>query len=410
MNPPVHAWAALRVFALDRQATGKADTAFLKRIFHKLLLNFTWWVNREDTQGNNIFEGGFLGLDNIGIFDLREPLPGGGHLDQSDGTAWAAMFALNMLQIALELAADDCSYEDMATKFFEHFMFIAEAVHGAGDKGQQGLWDEVDQFYYDVLRAPGHDPQVLRVRSIVGLLPMFAALVLPADFDRNLPRFRARLDWFAQHRPDLAALVADWQEPTKTGFRHLSLLRKHRLNAVLTRMLDESEFLSPYGVRSVSKYHKDHPYTFCADGKNYSLQYEPGEGETRIYGGNSNWRGPVWMPINYLIVETLRAFAKVYGDEFQMELPIGSGRMATLTQIADELSLRLQSLFQRNQSGQRPFLGTDDKQQHDRDFQDLLLFHEYFNGDTGKGLGASHQTGWTGLIAVLIAQLDKDLA
>ena len=410
VNPPVHAWAALRVFTLERDATGRADFSFLQRIFHKLLLNFTWWVNREDAEGNNIFEGGFLGLDNIGIFDLREPLPGGGRLDQSDGTAWAAMYALNMLQIALELCAHDPSYEDMATKFFEHFIFIAEAVHGCGDKGEQGLWDETDQFYYDVLRIPGRDPQVMRVRSIVGLLPMFASLVLPADFDRDLPKFRARMTWFTEHRPDLAALVSDWQEPGATGFRHLSLLRKHRLNAILTRMLDEGEFLSPYGVRSVSKFHADHPYAFTADGRTFALGYEPGEGETRIYGGNSNWRGPVWMPINYLIVETLRALSLFYGEDFRMELPIGSGTMATLDQIADALSLRLQALFRRDGAGERPFLGIDQKQQKGRDFQDLLLFHEYFHGETGKGLGASHQTGWTGLIALLIADFDKETA
>ena len=409
VNPPVHAWAALRVYALDRKANGKPDVAFLKRIFHKLLLNFTWWVNREDAEGNNIFEGGFLGLDNIGIFDLREPLPDGGQLDQSDGTAWAAMYALNMMQIAIELSAHDIAYEDMATKFYEHFLFIAEAVHGTTDKGVQGLWDETDQFYYDVLRAPGREAQVLRVRSIVGLLPMLASIVLPGDFDRDLPEFRARTTCFTQHRPDLAALVADWHEPGATGFRHLSLLRKHRLNAVLTRMLDETEFLSPHGVRSVSRYHAEHPFAFVADGRTYALAYEPGEGETRIYGGNSNWRGPVWMPINYLIIETLRSLALYYGDEFTLELPIGSGNMANLSQIADELSRRLQSLFLRDQSGRRPYLGDDDKQQHDRDFQGLLEFHEYFHAETGRGLGASHQTGWTGLIALLIAHIDKDL-
>ncbi|MDP9056046.1 MAG: glucosidase [Pseudomonadota bacterium] len=410
VNPPVHAWAALQVFLLDRVATGTGDFAFLKRIFHKLLLNFTWWVNREDADGNNIFQGGFLGLDNIGIFDLRVPLPDGGHLDQSDGTAWAAMYALNMLALALELSGNDPAYEDMATKFFEHFIFIAEAVNTPEEAvGARGLWDEADQFYYDVFRVPGAPPQLMRVRSMVGLLPMFASLVLPANFDAALPKFRARLAWFAEHRPDLAALVSDWQQPGPQGTRALTLLRKHRLNALLTRMLDETEFLSPHGIRSVSKYHDAHPFSFAVDGQVLTLSYEPAEGRTRIYGGNSNWRGPVWMPMNYLIVSSLRMLHKFYGDSFQMACPTGSANMATLDQIADELSRRLQTLFLRDQSGMRAYLGSDEIQQHNRDFSELLLFHEYFDGDTGKGLGASHQTGWTGLIALLIAQRDKEI-
>jgi hypothetical protein len=414
VNPPVHAWAALQVYTLDRAASGTADTNFLKRVFHKLLLNFTWWVNREDADGNNIFQGGFLGLDNIGIFDLREPLPDGGKLDQSDGTAWAAMYALNMLQIALELAQSDTAYENMATKFFEHFIFIAEAVNATGGDGLncggQGLWDEVDQFYYDVFRALGAAPQKIKVRSLVGLLPIFASLVVPADFDAKLPKFRARLAWFAEHRPDLAALVSDWQQPGPAGFRALTLLRKHRLNAVLTKLLDETEFLSPHGIRSVSQHHAEHPFSLAVDGITLSLSYEPGEGRTRIYGGNSNWRGPVWMPVNFLIIASLRALHRFYGASFQMALPTGSDRMATLDQIADELSRRLQALFQRGQTGERAYLGADEKQQHDRDFCDLLQFHEYFHGDTGKGLGASHQTGWTGLVALLISGHDKELA
>ncbi len=416
VNPPVHAWAALQVFRLDRQATGKADLTFLKRIFHKLLLNFTWWVNREDADGNNIFQGGFLGLDNIGIFDLREPLPDGGRLDQSDGTAWAAMYALNMLAIALVLALEDNAYEDMATKFFEHFVFIADALHAHGEAASDdpeqagtGLWDEEDQFYYDVFRVPGAAPRRLKVRSLVGLLPIFATLVLPVDFDAALPKFRARLAWFAQHRPDLAALVSDWQQPGPDGLRSLSLLRKHRLNAILTRMLDETEFLSPHGIRSVSKYHEANPFSLAVDGQTLTLNYEPAEGRTRIYGGNSNWRGPIWMPVNYLLVSSLRQLHRFYGDSFHIALPTGSSNMATLDQIADELSRRLQGLFLRGQSGERAYLGADKTQQHDRDFAELLLFHEYFDGDTGKGLGASHQTGWTGLIALLIARTDKEL-
>jgi hypothetical protein len=415
VNPPVHAWAALSVFRLDRDATGQPDFNFLKRIFNKLLLNFTWWVNREDADGNDIFQGGFLGLDNIGIFDLRVPLPDGGRLDQSDGTAWAAMYALNMMAIAIVLAREDDVYEDMATKFFEHFIFIAEAVHSRGEwvgdeKGGTGLWDEEDQFYYDVFRVSGMAPRRLKIRSMVGLLPIFANLVLPADYDAKLPKFRARLAWFAEHRPDLAALVTDWQQPGPDGLRSLSLLRKHRLNAVLTRMLDETEFLSPHGVRSVSKFHEAHPFSMTVDGDTLTLDYEPAEGRTRIYGGNSNWRGPVWMPMNYLIIASLRKLHRFYGDSFQMALPTGSDNMATLDQIADELSRRLQWLFLRGQSGERAYLGSDQMQQHDRDFSELLLFFEYFDGDTGKGLGASHQTGWTGLVALLIAQIDKELA
>lgn len=408
VNPPVHAWAALRVYAMDREANGTSDVAFLERIFHKLLLNFTWWVNRVDAEGNNIFEGGFLGLDNISVFDLREPLPGGGHLDQSDGTAWAAMFALNMMRMAIELATHDAAYEDLATKFFEHFIYIAEAVHATCGTGDQGLWDEQDQFYYDVLREPGHAPQTMRVRSIVGLLPLFATEVFAADFDSDLPQFAARTDWFALHRPDLAALVSNWQTPGSTGHRMLSLLRTHRLTAVLSHMLDESEFLSDHGIRSVSKYHDQHPYVFRQDGRTFELRYEPGEGATRIYGGNSNWRGPVWMPINYLIVEALRTLHNFYGESFSVECPTGSGSAKSLGQVADELSGRLLSLFLRDGQARRAYLGESAKQQNDPNFRNLLLFHEYFHGDTGKGLGASHQTGWTGLVALLIAEHAKE--
>ncbi len=408
VNPPVHAWAALRVYEMDRDANGKADTEFLQRMFHKLMLNFTWWVNRQDAEGNNIFEGGFLGLDNIGVFDLRVPLPDGGKLDQSDGTAWAAMFALNMMRMAIELTSHNRAYEDLATKFFEHFIFIAEAMHSTGGNGDQGLWDEQDQFYYDVLRRPGHSPHVLRIRSLVGLLPLFAAEVLHEDFDRDLPQFSARLHWFAQHRPDLASLVSDWQVPGTTGARQLALLRTHRLTAVLARMLDEHEFLSECGIRSVSKFHQQNPYTFEQNGHCLTLNYEPGEGATRIYGGNSNWRGPVWLPINYMIVDSLRELHGFYGDSFRVAYPTGSTVTKTLGDVADALSQRLQKLFLRDLAGARAYLGDDEKQQSDPHFRDLLLFHEYFHGDTGRGLGASHQTGWTGLIALLISQNPKE--
>ena len=375
---------------------------FLERIFHKLMLNFTWWVNREDANGRNIFQGGFLGLDNIGLFDLRTPLPDGGYLDQSDGTAWVSAFALSMMRIALELALQNHVYEDLATKFFEHFLYIAEAIHATGGAGQTGLWDEQDKFYYDVLESPGRAGQMLRIRSIVGLVPLLAVQVLHQDFATALPQFAERMDWFCQHRPDLARLVSNWREPNAQGFRLLSLMRRYRLNCVLTRMLDETEFLSDYGVRSVSKYHAQHPYIFHQGGETLSVEYTPGEGTTRIYGGNSNWRGPVWMPINYLIVEALYKFHKFHGDAYQMEYPTGSGNLLSLDRVAMELTHRLQRLFLKDSSGRRAFLGDSNRQWEDANFRDALQFFEYFHGDTGRGLGASHQTGWTGLIALLL--------
>jgi hypothetical protein len=402
VNPPIQAWAALQIYEIDRKGSGVGDAVFLERIFHKLMLNFTWWVNREDANGRNIFQGGFLGLDNIGLFDLREPLPGGGCLDQSDGTAWVAAFALSMMRIALELALQNHVYEDLATKFFEHFLYIAEALHATGGAGRTGLWDEQDKFYYDVLESPGRNNQILRIRSIVGLVPLLAVEVLHQDFAVELPQFTQRMEWFVQHRPDLARLVSNWREPNAQGYRLLSLMRRYRLNSVLTRVLDETEFLSDYGIRSVSKYHAAHPYVFQQDGQSFSVEYSPGEGTTRIYGGNSNWRGPIWMPINYLIVEALHKFYKFYGDAFQMEYPTGSGKFLSLENIANELSRRLQRLFLKEPSGRRPFLGDYNQQWEDANFGDALQFFEYFHGDTGRGLGASHQTGWTGLIALLL--------
>jgi hypothetical protein len=404
VNPPVHAWAALRVFAMDRAARGTPDFDFLKRVFNKLMLNFTWWVNREDLEGNNLFEGGFLGLDNIGVFDLRKPLPGGGRIDQSDGTAWAAMFALDMMGIAFELASQDCTYEDLATKFFEHFIYIAEALHGPRGSSADGLWDDEDQFYYNVLRQPDRPATTLRVRSIVGLLPLFVAEVIDFDPGKAFPRFAERMRWFTEHRPDLSAFVSVWTSPNPSGMRLLALLRTHRLRAILSRMLDPEEFLSDHGIRSVSKYHEQHPYVFEADGEAFTLQYEPGEGRTRIYGGNSNWRGPVWMPINFLIVESLRKLHRFYGAGFTVPFPTGSDRQCTLTEIADELSARLTTLFVRDDNGRRTYLADQPKQQDDPNFRDLLQFHEYFDGDTGRGLGAAHQTGWTALVALLISQ------
>jgi len=401
VNPPVHAWAALRVFQMDRKTRGDdGDLDFLERVFHKLMLNFTWWVNRKDVEGRNVFQGGFLGLDNIGVFDRSKPLPTGGFINQSDGTAWMAMYSLNLMRIALELAVHDPVYEDIASKFFEHFLHIAEAMTRIG-AGEQGLWDEEDRFYYDVLHVDGRSVP-LRVRSMVGLIPLFAVEVLERGVFEKLPGFTRRLRWFLEHRPDLASLVSRWQE-TATGERHLlSLLRGHRMKKLLSRMLDESEFFSPYGVRSLSRRHKDEPFVLEVDGHRYDVNYVPGDSETGLFGGNSNWRGPVWMPVNFLLVESLQKFHHYYGDDFKVECPTGSGRFLTLLEIADELSARLTRLFLRDEHGVRPCFGEHPKLREDPHFRDYLLFHEFFHGDSGRGLGAIHQTGWTGLVAKLI--------
>ena len=400
VNPPVHAWAAWRVYEMDRAMTGIADRSFLERVFHKLMLNFNWWVNRKDDDGRNIFQGGFLGLDNIGIFDRSKPLPTGGTINQSDGTAWMAMYALNLMRIALELSTDNHVYEDIASKFFEHFLLIAEAMTRLG--GEHGLWDEQDQFFYDVLNLPDGEVRPLRVRSMVGLIPLFAVSVIePATFAR-CPAFTRRLRWLLDHRPDLAALVSRWTEPA-LGERHLlSLLRGHRMKMLLLRMLDETEFLSDHGVRSISRFHRDHPFVLDVDGHQFQIGYAPGESDTGAFGGNSNWRGPVWMPVNYLLVESLREFQRYYGDDFTVECPAGSGKMMTLQAVSDELAQRLSRLFLRGADGRRPTLGDNAMLQDDPLFRDHVLFHEYFHGDTGRGIGASHQTGWTGLVALLL--------
>ena len=407
VNPPVHAWAALRVFQIDKKARNDSgDLDFLERIFHKLMLNFTWWVNRKDAEGHNIFQGGFLGLDNIGVFDRSRPLPTGGFINQSDGTAWMAMYSLNLMRIALELAAHDPVYEDIASKFFEHFLHIADAMTKIGADAV-GLWDEEDKFYYDVLSVHGQSVP-LRVRSMVGLIPLFAVEVLePGVFDQ-LPGFNRRLRWLLEHRPDLANLVSRWQE-TAVGERHLlSLLRGHRMKKLLARLLDETEFLSPYGVRALSRYHLEHPFVLELDGHRHVVEYAPGDSQTTLFGGNSNWRGPIWMPVNFLIVESLQKFHHYYGDDFKVECPTGSGRFLTLLEVADELSRRLTCLFLRDENGNRPCLGESPKLQKDPHFRDYVLFHEYFHGDSGKGLGATHQTGWTGLVAKLIHPRRKE--
>jgi hypothetical protein len=402
VNPPVEAWAAWQVFRIDRERAGGAgDLAFLERVFHKLMLNFTWWVNRKDAEGRNVFQGGFLGLDNIGVFERSKPLPGGGRIDQADGTAWMAMYALNLMRIALELAQHNTVYEDIASKFFEHFLRIAEAMTTMGPNGV-GLWDEADGFFYDVLRLPDGRARQMKVRSAVGLVPLLAVEVLEPELLVRCRGFEGRLRWLLDHRPALAQLVSRWQEPGTGERRLLSLLRGHRMKLLLRRLLDESEFLSPYGVRSLSKQHADAPYEFSLDGHRGVVAYSPGESTTNQFGGNSNWRGPVWLPLNFLIITSLRRFHRYYGDDFKIECPTGSGHYTTIAGVADELAQRITRLFTRQANGERAIFGRRLKFQHDAHFRDYVLFHEYFHGDTGEGLGAAHQTGWTGLVANLL--------
>ena len=393
VNPPVQAWAALRVFEID----GAQDHDFLERIFHKLLLNFTWWVNRKDAEGHNVFEGGFLGLDNIGPFDRSAALPVDGHLEQSDGTAWMAMYCQNLLEIALRLAEQDHTYEDIATKFFEHFTLIAQAMN------QQGLWDEQDGFYYDVLHRATGERIPLRVRSAVGLVPLAAVTVLRPESIRHLHDFRRRMDWYTHHQPGIDDVVGHIHRPGQRDRRLLSIVDPTRLRRILQRMLDESEFLSPHGLRAVSRSHLENPLVLDLGGTTARVDYEPGESTSGLFGGNSNWRGPVWFPLNYLILEGLRRFHAYLGDDFTVECPTGSGRLLTLAQVVSELRSRLVSLFLRDASGRRPVFGDERLFQQDPVWNDLLPFHEYFHGDSGKGLGASHQTGWTGLVADLIS-------
>jgi len=401
VNPPVHAWATFRVFKMDKKQRGDAgDVAFLQTVFHRLLLNFTWWVNRKDRDGRNVFQGGFLGMDNIGIFDRSAALPTGGYLEQADGTAWMAMFALNMMRIALELSRTNPVYQDMASKFFEHFLYIAEAMTNVGDTALN-LWDEEDEFYYDALNTPDGGHELLKVRTMVGLIPMFAVEVLDEDLLTTAPQFLERMNWLLTNRPHLAALVSHWQEPGKGATRLLSLLRGHRLKRLLFRMLDSNEFLSDYGVRSLSRVYKDDPYVFRDT--DIRVNYEPAESETQLFGGNSNWRGPIWFPVNFLLIEALQRFHHYFGDDFKVEYPTHSGQFATLLEVANALTERLTKLFLRDpHTGLRASLGPSELLQRDPQFNNYLTFSEYFNGDTGHGLGASHQTGWTGLIAKLL--------
>ena len=410
VNPPVHAWATWRVFQIDRKQRGDAgDLAFLERVFHKLTLNFTWWVNRKDAEGRNVFQGGFLGLDNIGVFDRSAELPTGGHIDQADGTSWMAMYSLNLMRIALELARHNHVYEDIATKFFEHFLHIAEAMSHIGDEGVS-LWDEQDEFFYDVLHLPHGAMVPLKVRSMVGLIPLFAVETLDPELLDEVPEFKRRLEWYLNYRPELAQLVSHWQVPGLGQRRLLSLLRGHRMKCLLRRMLDETEFLSDYGVRALSRQHDAQPFEFAVNGTVMSVGYQPAESNTQVFGGNSNWRGPIWFPVNYLIIESLQKFHHYYGDEFKVECPTGSGIYLSLAEVADELSRRLTRIFLKDELGQRPVYRDQALMSSDPHCRDLILFFEYFHGDSGRGVGASHQTGWTGLVAKLIRPRDHNLS
>ena len=401
-NPPIHAWATWRVFMMDRDLTGIPDYTFLKRMLNKLGLNFTWWVNRRDAGGRNIFQGGFLGLDNIGIFDRSSPVPIGGTLSQSDATAWMAMYALNMMRISIEVALVDIAFQDMAIKYFEHFLYIVEAAAKHG-----GLWDEQDEFFYDRLELSNGQEIPIRARTIVGLIPLFAVEVMRHADQPRLPDMADRMKWFLAHRPDLGALVSNWQVPGQQHLSLLSMLRGHRMKCLLRRMLAEDEFLSPYGVRSVSKAHEKQPYVFAWGGQEFALPYWPAESHSGLFGGNSNWRGPIWTQMNYIIIDSLRQFHTYYGDDFKVECPTGSGIQMTLREIADELARRVTCLFRVDKSGHRPATGASEQEQTDPHFRDMPLFYEYFDGDDGRGLGASHQTGWTGLVALLIGDIGR---
>ena len=404
VNPPVQAWAALRVYDAERRRNGKGDRKFLERVFTKLLLNFTWWVNRKDPHGLNVFEGGFLGMDNIGVFDRSGPLPVNGTLVQSDGTSWMAMFSLNMLRIAIELAQEDDAYQDIATKFFEHFLMIGGAMTNLGGEGLS-LWDDGDNFFYDWLVMSNGEATPLRVRSLVGLIPMFAVETADMALLKNLPSFVRQRDWYLRYRPKLATLVSRWNTPGAADTRMLAITRAFRSTKLLERILDKNEFLSDYGVRSLSRYHLEHPYVFETGDFRSEVKYVPADSDSDLFGGNSNWRGPIWMPINYLIIESLQKFYKFYGDDFRVESPVGSGQTQSLKELADGLRNRLINIFRRNANGRRPVFGTYEKMQTDPHFKDYLLFHEYYDGDTGRGLGASHQTGWSALVANMIAEL-----
>jgi hypothetical protein len=403
VNPPVHAWAAWRVYKIEKRLRGKADREFLSRVFHKLLLNFTWWVNRKDPDGLNVFQGGFLGLDNIGVFDRSEPLPAGGHIEQSDATSWMGMYCLNMLAIALELAMEDRSYEDVASKFFEHFVHIARAMNNLGGEGVS-LWDEEDGFYYDVLHFPGDRHVPVKLRSMVGLIPLFAAGILEPQYIAHLPGFKSRMQWFLENAPDVAPHFDACLKGEHGARRLLAIANRDRLLRVLRYMLDEKEFLSPYGIRSLSRIHLEKPYVLHLNDREHRVGYEPAESTTGLFGGNSNWRGPIWFPLNLLLIESLQRYHHFFGNGLKVEYPTGSKRQSTLWDISVDISRRLTRIFVRGKDGRRPLFGSIRKFQEDPHWKDLILFYEYFHADDGRGIGASHQTGWTGLVAKLLEQ------
>lgn len=407
VNPPVHAWATWKVYETDKEMNGgKGDVGFLERIFHKLLLNFTWWVNQKDEDGNNIFGGGFLGLDNIGVFDRNAQIPGV-KLQQADATGWMAIYTLNMLKIACEISLERPAYQDMASKFFEHFLYIAAAINKPMDEEGNGLWDEDDQFYYDKIYTPNANTLFLKIRSLVGLIPLCAVEVISEDLLQKLPDFKRRLEWILKNRPDLAGLISRWHEPGKGETHLLSLLRGHRMKMVFKRLFDESEFLSDYGIRSMSKFHLENPYHFNLHGEHLNVKYTPGESDLTIMGGNSNWRGPVWFPLNYLIIDSLHKYSNYYGEDYEVEYPTNSGEIVTIREAALQISERLINIFKKGEDGNKPFMGSVEKFNKDKDFKDYYHFYEYFHGDNGKGLGAAHQTGWTGLVADLIQEVNE---
>lgn len=408
VNPPVQAWAAWRIYKIEKKRCGGGDKIFLERMFHKLMLNFTWWVNRKDAEGRNVFQGGFLGLDNIGVFDRGAPLPAGGMLGQADGTGWMGMFSLNMLAIALELAESDPAYEDVASKFWEHFLYIANAINHLGNNGAC-MWCDDEGFFYDVLLRADGGYHSLRTRSMVGLIPLFAVQTLEPDQVNRHPGFKRRMEWFIQNRKDLAGNVACMKTPGCGERRLMSIVDGERLRKVLSYLFDEKEFLSPYGIRSLSKYHQEHPFVLSLNGAEYRIGYEPADSQTGLFGGNSNWRGPIWFPVNYLIIESLQKFHHYFGEEFTVEYPTGSGNYLTLWEIAADLSRRLTSLFLLDGDKHRAAHGTNYVYRDDPNWRNLILFYEYFHGDNGKGYGANHQTGWTGLVAKLLQQSGEAL-
>jgi len=403
VNPPVHAWAAWRVYKIEKKRSGTGDRVFLERLFHKLLLNFTWWVNRKDAEGRNVFQGGFLGLDNIGVFDRSAPLPNGGCIEQADGTGWMGMYCLNLLAIALELAHEDPAYEDVASKFWEHFLYIAAAMNNLGNEGM-GMWSEDDGFFYDVLLMPDNAHLPIRLRSMVGLIPLFAVETLEPRIINRLPGFKRRLEWFIQNRPDLTKNVACMRTEGESERRLLSIVDRNQLRRVLQLMLDESEFLSPHGIRSLSRRYKDHPYVLPIDGSEHRVAYAPADSTSGLFGGNSNWRGPIWFPTNFLLIESLQRLHHYYGPEFTVECPTGSGVFMTLWEVAAELSRRMTRIFLSTPDGSRPVNGANSIYKDDPHWRDLILFFECFDGDNGSGVGSSHQTGWTGLVAKLLQQ------